>query len=149
MKSIYDTKCSEYFDDVSGLNINLHDEKESEVIFRELVSTEGTSWFDLPDQCWLVTSEKSNCGRWLESYNNKNLDEVSSAMSEHSGWVNSEVVYFISGYRCVLSSSWGEFLDNWNLFLSFYDDCPIVVDKKASSSAFIFTPMGAILSISG
>lgn len=149
MTIIQNTVYAENFPQEVGSRVFLLDSAEAESVFGIAFGQGVTSFFDFPDDHWVVKAEKRNVGRWIEAYNADTKEPVTAALQEAVNWMPGEKVYFMVSKSIVLEAPWSVFTAYWDAFLACEDDCPIVMQNLTEREALMFTALGEIRHLVG
>lgn len=143
------TFYSEYFEEVISNVVFLLDKESAKKAWEKNVGIGSESYFDLPDDSWLIEGQKIEIGRWMEAYNTDDILLVKKLLASHVGWQDETVVNFFVNNEIVFITKWKDFLQYWDSFIAIEDDCPIVIPDilNKNRKAIIFRPIGDIVKI--
>jgi hypothetical protein len=145
---VQDTDYGEYFDNVGKNIVFLLKEESAEKAWHSEVHATSSSYFNLPDDCWIVASKSDSIGNWMEAYNSDNNVAVEELLREALDWPDNAIVKFFAKKRIVFQTKWRDFLRYWDDFIAVEDDCPIIIPENCSGKeALVFRPIGDILKI--
>ena len=147
MRPIRNTVFADNFPPGEDLGIFLLDPPESETVFEMAFGPKVKSYFDFPDDHWVVASEKTQVGQWAEAYNADTLEPVASELKQTVDWAPDEDVYYFAKKRIVFKSSWAVFVSHWDAFLACEDDGTILMRDPADKEAILFYSGGQIIHI--
>lgn len=148
MICVQNTFFAYYFDKTGDDTVFLLSEAEAEKAWRAEIHAESTSYFNIPDKSWLVTTQSESLGRWEDAYNGDDNAVVEEILRGAIDWNDDDIVKFFVNIKTVFQTTWRDFLRLWDEFLAVDDDCPIVVPEGGSGKeAIIFTPMGEIIKV--
>ncbi len=147
---INNTLFSDYFDQTSHTAIHLLKEKIAQAEWQCVFGPSSTCFFDLADDHWLCQQAAVQIGRWIEDYNNDNIQPVQQMLSRCVNWPDHIHVWFCLHHRLIFQTRWNVFRQHWKDFLSVADDCPILLPctENSPDTAIIFTPLGEIKTVS-
>ena len=138
----------EYFEKAGKGTVFLLSGETAEKIWDSEIYANSTSYFNLPDDCWVVSSKSSLIGNWIEAYNNDDNDAVEELLRRAIDWRDDVIIRFFAKKKIVFQTKWCDFLCYWDEFLAVEDDCPIILPKDNSrKEALVFRPIGDILKI--
>ncbi len=130
------------FEDVITENIFLLPRKEAENIWQICISQKGFSFFHLPNDNWLVTSNSISIGYWLDDFNNNIKENVKLFLSESIPWDNNDTVWFCMNKYNIIQSRWIDFKEQWINFLYSESDSPILINSNYEKCAIQFLAIG-------
>lgn len=150
MTCVKDTHFVYYFDNIDKNTVFvLRDDLATDAWDRE-IHKGTTSYFRLPDNCWIISSKRDLVGYWVEAYNTENNAVVENFLRMAVDWPNDIFVIFFANGATAFRTTWRSFLRYWDEFIAIEDDCPILIPETGiRKEAIIFTPGGDILRISG
>lgn len=149
MKPIESTAYNEYFEAADANSIFELSPAEASKHWTKAIDLHARSYFELPNDNWLVASNTTVIGRWIEAYNTGNLDFVATILNRYLNWKNHDLVRYYISKSIVLETQWPFFLKHWDGFLAADDDCPILLKVgEEPQKAIVFTPLGDIQAIS-
>lgn len=135
---------SEFFDAPKMDDVFLLSQNDSSRVFSMFVDPKAKSYWDLDNQNWIVSGDRSDIADWITPYNKDNNALLSDFLREHLKWDDNDTIYFISKRSLVVESSWKSFLLSWDSFLALEDDCPIIVSPNRKGIALLFKPIGRL-----
>ena len=142
------THLNEYFENSDKITIFLLDEKLAESAWKRNIHFDSSSFFDLPDDCWIITSKVVQVGHWMEAYNEGNDATVGKLLRKAVDWNDDFYIYFFAKKKIVFRTQWHNFLQHWDDFIAIEDDCPIVTPEcDLCKEAIVFRPIGDFLKI--
>lgn len=145
---VQDTGYSEYFENAGRNTVYLLSENMAESAWNREVHVGTSSYFDLPDDCWIISSESLPIGRWMEAYNNDDNPVVEKLLRAAVDWSDDIFIKFFAKKKSVFRVRWKEFLHYWDEFIAVEDDCPIVIPENGSGKeAILFRSIGDIVKI--
>jgi len=144
-KSFY----SQYFEEVISDVIFLLDRNSAKQAWEKKVDKKSESYFDLPDNSWLIEGKTFKIGRWMEAYNTDDIVLVKKMLTSHVTWMDEAIIYFFVNKKISFLTQWKFFLKYWDNFIAIDDDCSIVIPDKINENreAIIFRPIGDIVRI--
>lgn len=89
-KSFY----SQYFEEVISDVIFLLDRNSAKQAWEKKVDKKSESYFDLPDNSWLIEGKTFKIGRWMEAYNTDDIVLVKKMLTSHVTWMDEAIIYF-------------------------------------------------------
>ena len=145
---VQDTSYGEYFENAGKESVFLLSEEMAEESWKNEIHPDSSSYFNLPDDCWVVSGKTNSIGNWIEAYNSDDNYVVERSLREAVDWDDNTNVKFFAKKNIVFQARWCEFLRFWDGFIAVEDDCPIVIPENgARKEALIFRPIGDILKI--
>ena len=145
---VQDTDYREYFENAGINTVFLLSENMAESAWNREIHIGASSYFDLPDDCWIIASVAVPIGRWMEAYNNDNNLLVEKLLRAEVGWPDDIFIKFFAKKKIVFRARWKDFLHYWDEFIAVEDDCPIVIPEKSpNKEAILFRPIGDIVKI--
>lgn len=145
---VQDTDYGEYFEKAGSNTVFLLGEKSAEAAWDSEVYGNASSYFNLPDDCWIVSGESNSIGDWMDSYNNDENSAVEKLLREAVDWSDDAIVRFFVKKKIVFQSNWRDFLRYWDEFLAIEDDCPILLPRCSyRKEALLFRSVGDIFKI--
>ncbi len=148
MNCVQDTSYGEFFENAGKNTVFLLIDEEAEKAWTSEVDANSSSYFDLPDDCWIITDKSNSIGSWMEAYNNDDNAAVERLLRASVDWPDDAVIKFFAKNKIVFQSRWCDFLRFWDEFIAAEDDCPIVIaDNCSGKEALIFRPIGDIIKI--
>lgn len=143
---VLDTEYSDYFDDADKDSIFLLNEGAAKDVWNRKIHYGSSSFFNLPNDCWIAASKSISIGRWIEAYNKGDAKIVEKLLREAVDWSDDWYIYFLARSKVVFRMQWNVFLRHWDSLISIEDDCPIVIVESAPrQEAILFRPIGDIL----
>lgn len=121
--------------------------RESQLIWDAYIHKNASSFFKLPDTCWVISSSRVSLGQWLDDFNAEKHERVKRLLEESISWTNKDIIWFCINRNVIIEAQWEEFKMSWINFLYCSDDCPIVINSSGSHCAVIFKPIGSIMKI--
>jgi len=147
LNPVQDTFYKDYFEGNNCGTIFLLGKKNANYVWNNEISPNTTSYFDLPDDCWVVSHKSILIGNWMDSYGD-DASLVSIILKQAVTWDEKTIVKFFVKKDTVFECKWEDFLASWDDFISVEDDCPLVIpDKNSNHEAILFTPIGNIIKI--
>lgn len=141
---------SEFFEKAEKETVFLLSEEEAKDAWSNEIDKSSSSYFDLPDDCWIVTSESVSVGRWVEAYNDDDNLGLARKLRTAVFWGDDMVIKFFAKNKIVFQAKWIDFLKYWDEFISAEDDCPIVIPEfRDAREALLFRPIGDVLKVGG
>ena len=145
---VQDTVYDEYFENIERNTVFLLSGEAAERAWNLEVYPNSSSYFDLPDDCWIVAVQSRPIGQWLEAYNNDDNALVEELLRGALNWPDTTILKFFAKKKIVFQASWCDFLRWWDEFIAIEDDCPIIIPENGSGKeALVFRPVGDILKI--
>ena len=118
-------------------------------LWAKRVDERAASYFNLPDESWVVSSEYENVGVWIDAYNNDTNSIVSDLLRHSFSWSDNTKIWFCVNKHIIFESSWLSFLKYWDGFIAVEDDCPIVIAQTGKSrDALLFRSIGDMVKVS-
>ena len=136
----------DFFSEAMPANIFKLEHEAAKDFWERLVSAEARSYFQLPDNHPIAKSNREALGSWVKAYNDDDNKPVQKILMAKIPWVPSQEVFFLAGRTNVLSCLWSEFLEYWDCFIAFSDECPLITFPGADQY-LIFYPSGEFLRI--
>src|SRR5689334_14115903 len=75
------------------------------------------SYFRLPDNNWLVTSQRTILGKWIDDFNDDISAGITRILDENVAWQNDHVIWFCIDDNTIIESKWHDFKLHWINFL--------------------------------
>jgi Protein of unknown function (DUF2947) len=148
MIPVQDSFYSEYFERAKEKTIFLLNEEEAKCVWGNKIDRSSSSYFDLPDDCWLVANESISVGRWIEAYNSDDNVEFAGKLRAAVSWSDDTIIQFLAKNKIIFQAKWCDFLECWDEFIAAEDDCPIVIPQSNDvQEALLFRPIGDVLKI--
>ncbi len=144
MISVYESVFCDNFPSADRVRVSLLDVNEANNEFVASFGIDASSYFDLPDNHWLISGNSTELGRWLEAYNEDRNDSVSQLLMAAVDWHPDERIHFYAKKSIVFETAWETFVNHWDSFLACEDDVPIVKSTKNNRNTILFTPIGDI-----
>lgn len=145
---VQDTDYGEYFENAGENTVFLLSQNMAERTWNSEVHASTSSYFDLPDDCWIIASKSVPIGRWMEAYNNDENPMVEKSLRASVDWSDDIFIKFFAKKTSVFRVKWKDFLHYWDEFIAVEDDCPIVIPENEShKEAILFRPIGDIVKI--
>lgn len=145
---VQDSFYKEYFDDIDKTKIFLLKEEYANSAWADEIDSNSTSYFDLPNDCWIVKATSISIGDWIDAYNSDNNAIVANMLLSAIDWDEGEKIRFYVKKGIVFQAKWSDFLQFWDDFVAVEDDCPIVVSESSrQQQALIFRPVGDVIKI--
>lgn len=145
---VKDTDYADYFENAGKNRVFLLNEKLAENAWNREVCDGTSSYFDLPDDCWIVDGKAVQIGRWMEAYNNDDNAAVEKLLRAAVDWSDDIFIKFFAKKKIVFRALWGDFLRYWDEFIAVEDDCSMVIPENEScKEAILFRPIGDIVKI--
>lgn len=146
---VQDTDYCEYFENAGKNTIFLLSEEEAQNAWESEICTNSLSYFDLPDDCWVVAHASNSIGYWIEAYNSDDNAAVANLLLKNINWPDDTIIKFFAKKKIVFQAKWCDFLRFWDEFIAVEDDCPIIIPEgDFGKQALVFRPIGDILKIS-
>ena len=143
LKSIY----SDEFEGCNSNTVFLLNEEESIAVWIYYIDKKAKSYFQLPDDNWLVTSYSEVVGEWINDYNKDIAENVKGILDKVTVWSDNDKVWFCIRKTKVIETVWSEFKSYWMNFIECEDDSPILINESISNCAIIFRSMGVFVKI--
>ncbi len=148
LRCVLDTNYGDFFDDVSTNTVFMFSNEFSEHMWSRDIHQGSSSYFQLPDDNWIVTGKSQSIGHWIEPYNNGDNATVERLLRKNIDWPDDTVINFFARRKTVFQTKWRDFLCFWDDFLAIEDDCPILIPEGGSGKeALLFRAIGDILKI--
>lgn len=145
---VQETGYADYFKKTLKNKVFLLDVKMAESAWDHAINIGTSSYFDLPNDCWLISSDSVRIGDWLEAYNDDDNYAVSKILRDSVNWPEDDFVNFFAKRKIVFKVKWKDFVLYWDDFIAIEDDCPIVIpENKKRKEAILFRPLGDVLKI--
>jgi len=145
---VQNTSYADYFENAKKNTVFMLSKKLAENTWNRVVHDGSSSYFDLPDDCWIVTNKTTPIGRWIEAYNNDDNAAVEKSLRAAVDWSDDTLINFFAKNKIVFRTSWLDFLHYWDGFLAAEDDCPMVIPENTPrKEAILFRPIGNIIKI--
>jgi len=145
---IQETEYGDYFEKAGKNTIFLLSKESAVNAWNFKVNSNSSSYFNLPDDCWIVANKSYSIGNWMEAYNSDDSGYVEGLLRSAVNWSDDAIIRFFVKKRIVFQASWCNFLRFWDEFIAVEDDCPIIIPVKSSAKeALVFRPIGDILKI--
>jgi len=145
---VQDTDYDEYFEHAGKNTVFLLEDGMAEKAWKCEIDANSSSYFDLPDDCWIITSKSYSLGRWMEAYNNDDNAAVEELLRDAVDWPDNTIINFFAKKKTIFQTRWCDFLHFWDEFIAVEDDCPIVISESgAGKEALLFRPIGDIIKI--
>jgi hypothetical protein len=145
---VQDTDYGEYFEKTEKNTVFLLSGETAEKAWNAEVHANSSSYFDLPDDCWIVANKYCFVGGWMEAYNNDDNVVVEELLRRAIEWPDDTIIRFFAKKKIVFQTRWCHFLRFWDGFIAVEDDCPILIPENGSGKeAIIFRPVGDIIKI--
>jgi hypothetical protein len=142
------TTFSDYFDGVSSNEVYQLDKEEANFLWVSNIDDKAKSYFDLPDENWLVEGSETQLGDWQRAYNEGDNESVASVLESSFGWIDNNSIFFCISKDLILRCTWKIFLEHWDSFVAAEDDCPIIFSEHGEdSAALIIMAIGDICRI--
>lgn len=145
--SVQKSQYSEEFDGEYNIEVSVLSKEEAILVWNMYIDSKAASFFNLPDNNWIIASSRYSLGDWLKEFNSSKNDNVKSALSSEVQWNDGDIIWYCISKFLVLESTWKTFKDNWINFLSCEDDCPIIINKNCCGTAILFRPIGDFIKI--
>jgi len=153
-KDIQDVSdLKDYFEDIEYGKIFLIDKKVASNLWINEIDKKFKGYFSLPDNHWIIANE-IYIGDWLapnsevsflQKFEYKDIDEVANLLQKELEWEAENYIRFHASPYLALRAKWKDFLLYWKSFLTFENECPIVMrENNKKKEAIIFTPNGQI-----
>lgn len=139
---------AEYFQGVTE-DIFLLPENESIMKWWQLIDENSSSYFDLNDNNWIISSKKIKVGLWMDPFNSNTPKDIEMLLQNSFKWDLDSQVFFCINRTCILEATWKGFTKNWIMFLQLEDDCPIILNPSNKNSALIVSPVGFFIKVEG
>lgn len=145
---VQDTDYGRCFQSVRKNTVFLLDEKLAASAWDHEVCAGSSSYFNLPDDCWLVFGKAVSIGRWMEAYNNDDNEILEQLLRAAVDWPDNTFIKFFAKKKIVFRTHWCDFLKHWDEFIAFEDDCPIVIPENfLNKEALLFRPIGDVIKV--
>lgn len=146
---IENTTFRDYFEDIQPREVFLLGKEDAKELWQTRIDENATSYFNLPDNSWVVTSRNEHLGTWIEAYNSDNNEAVSDILKKKFAWTIDMTVWFCVSKEIIFESSWGFFLKHWDCFIAIEEDCPILLgQEEPTEQALFFRAIGDMYKIS-
>lgn len=141
--SVEKTVFKNCFEGIPPEKVFLLPKEDAYHFWEERVDSKATSYFNLSDDSWIITSEKEELGMWIEAYNNDDNDSVSDLLQKAFCWEENKPIWFCVSKEIIFQSSWCIFLKYWDCFIAAEDDCPILLSSsELEEQALLFRAIG-------
>lgn len=147
LNPVESTQYKDFFDDVPEKAVFVYEKSCGEALWEDVIGKESSSYFNLPDDNWVVSKTSRKIGEWIEAYNNDENRIVADALQKELDWSFDTKVRFFGKKSVVLETSWKNFLQYWDGFIALEDDCPILVKEGVRETGLLFRGIGDILLI--
>lgn len=145
---VQSTDYYDYFESVKKNTVFLLNPHMAEMAWESEIYANSSSYFNLPDDCWIVASKSHLIGNWMVAYNNDDNASVERILRETVDWSDSTVIKFFVKNTIVFQAKWCDFLNYWDEFIAVEDDCPIIIPENgAGKEALLFRAIGDIIKI--
>jgi len=142
------TTFKECFEDIQPREVFLLGKEGANKLWQMRVDKNATSYFNLPDDSWVVASRNERLGTWIEAYNSDNNETVSDILKKEFSWSDDMKVWFCVSKEIVFETSWKIFLRHWDCFIAADEDCPILLGQEESTEqALYFRAIGDMYKI--
>lgn len=139
---------SEFFEKSEKDTVFLLSEEEAQYAWNSKIDNRSSSYFDIPNDCWVVASKSVLVGRWIDAYNNDDNVGLADKLRTAVSWSDDTIIRFFAKKKIVFQSKWCDFLEFWDEFIAVEDDCSIVIPESIDTrEALLFRPIGDILKI--
>jgi hypothetical protein len=101
---VQDTEFNEYFENTGKNVIFLLREEAAEKAWDAEIHTNSSSYFNLPDDCWIIASNNSSIGDWMEAYNNDNNVLVEELLRGVFDWQDNRIIRFYAKKKIVFQT---------------------------------------------
>ena len=129
---------SEYFSGLPADSIYLLSEEEAAGVWIEYIDEKANSFFRLPEDHWLLTTEQSFVAEWVKGYNEDNPVAVTDALSKQMTWKDDDTVLFCIDKSRMIEAKWYDFKRFWIHFIQCHDDAPVVINPSKKGCAILF-----------
>ncbi|WP_017662950.1 DUF2947 family protein [Baaleninema simplex] len=147
MLPIDKTFYSDYFEKPSSSEIYLLSKDVAGKLWDRDIYSETSCYFDLPEECWIVASQRTSLGRWIAAYNDGRYREVADLLETAMTWSKKMTVRFFVNREVIFQTAWSSFLENWDDFLTAHDDCPLVIPEADSAREAVLFTSGSLYKI--
>lgn len=150
MTCVKDTEYGYYFDNIEKSTAFLLREDLAKDAWGHKIHKGSTSYFRLPDDCWITSGKWAFVGTWVDAYNEDQNAIVEDFLRTAVDWPDDISIIFFANGLTAFRTQWRTFLKYWDEFISVEDDCPILMPETGDrKGAIMFTPGGDIIRISG
>ncbi len=150
LTSVLDSDYKDYFEGANSRDVYLLSKTCANAAWEEAIDSKAKSYFDLPDDNWVVTCNSTSIGDWMTSYNDDERKPVSKILRRNVNWPEDTIIHFFVNRDIVFQSTWFNFIEAWDDFIAVEDDCPMIVPTTGKTEgAILFRPIGDICKIEG
>ncbi len=144
--SIKNTHFKEYFSSEIYDEVFLLDTKDANLFWHSYIGENTTSYFNLPNDNWIIKEERIFLAEWITYYNEDNNISISTILKNQISCDNDATIWFCMSKELILKSNWKVFLEHWDCFIAIDDDCPIILIENEAQS-LLFTSIGGLYKI--
>ena len=138
---------SEYFDNLQEEDIYVFLKAKSQEIWKSLFDEKAKSYFQLPNNNWIIKSKEIHLGTWIDDYNDDISKNVSNKLENTINWKDDDKILFCINDSSIIESSWLNFKTSWIDFLSCEDDAVLIVNPNNLKTALIFYSIGTFFKL--
>lgn len=93
---VQDTEYGRCFQSVGRNTVFLLDEELAGSAWSHEIYASSSSYFNLPDDCWLVFGRTVSIGRWIEAYNNDDNEILERLLRASVDWPDNTFIKFFA-----------------------------------------------------